>query len=169
MIVAIVKSIGRCTISVIVAPACDYRIEHPYQRFLLAHFMPFNDVTDFRPKAFLCIFRRGCVQLLSELSYIETQKIKSVIDKNAPESLRESILVLDANTGQNGLSQAQVFTECVNLTCVALTKLDGSAKGGIILSIAKEMKLPVKLIGVGEKIDDLKDFDSQEFVKALFS
>lgn len=99
----------------------------------------------------------------------ELSKIKSVIDKNAPESLRESILVLDANTGQNGLSQAQVFTECVNLTCVALTKFDGSAKGGIILSIAKEMKLPVKLIGVGEKIDDLKDFDSQEFVKALFS
>ena len=73
----------------------------------------------------------------------ELSKIKSVIDKNAPESLRESILVLDANTGQNGLSQAKVFTECVNLTCVALTKLDGSAKGGIIISIAKEMNLPV--------------------------
>ena len=99
----------------------------------------------------------------------ELSKIKSVIDKNAPESLRESILVLDANTGQNGLSQAKVFTECVNLTCVALTKLDGSAKGGIIISIAKEMNLPVKLIGVGEKMEDLKDFDSDDFVKALFA
>ena len=88
----------------------------------------------------------------------ELAKIKSVIDKNAPDALRESILVLDANTGQNGLSQAKVFTECVNLTSVALTKLDGSAKGGIIIAIAKEMALPVKLIGVGEKMDDLKDF-----------
>ena len=98
----------------------------------------------------------------------ELSKIKSVIDKNAPESLRESILVLDANTGQNGLSQAKVFAECVNLTCVALTKLDGSAKGGIIIAIAKELNLPVKLIGVGEKIEDLKDFDANAFVKALF-
>ena len=98
----------------------------------------------------------------------ELTKIKSVIDKNAPESLRESILVLDANTGQNGLSQAKVFTECVNLTCVALTKLDGSAKGGIIIAISKEMNLPVKLIGIGEKIEDLKDFNSDDFVRALF-
>lgn len=98
----------------------------------------------------------------------ELSKIKSVIDKNAPESLRESILVLDANTGQNGLSQAKVFTECVNLTAVALTKLDGSAKGGIIIAIAKEMNLPVKLIGVGEQMDDLKDFDAVDFVRALF-
>ena len=99
----------------------------------------------------------------------ELTKIKTVIDKNALDALRESILVLDANTGQNGLSQAKVFTECVNLTCVALTKLDGSAKGGIIIAIAKEMGLPVKLIGVGEKMEDLKNFDASEFVKALFS
>lgn len=99
----------------------------------------------------------------------ELSKIKAVVDKQAPDALRESILVLDANTGQNGLSQAKVFTECVNLSSVALTKLDGSAKGGIIISIAKEMKLPVKLIGVGEKMEDLKDFNSQDFVKALFS
>ena len=98
----------------------------------------------------------------------ELQKVKGVIDKNAPDMLRESILVLDANTGQNGLAQAKVFSECVNLTSVALTKLDGSAKGGIIIAIAKEMGLPVKLIGVGEKMEDLKDFDSQEFVRALF-
>lgn len=98
----------------------------------------------------------------------ELKKIKTVIDKNAPESLRESILVLDANTGQNGLQQAKVFGECVNLTCVGLTKLDGSAKGAIILAIAKEMKLPVKLIGVGEKMTDLKPFNADDFIEALF-
>ena len=98
----------------------------------------------------------------------ELSKIKNVIDKNAPESLRESILVIDANTGQNGLAQAKVFKECVNLTSVALTKLDGSAKGAIILAIAKDLGLPVKLVGVGEKMEDLKDFDSKEFIQALF-
>lgn len=98
----------------------------------------------------------------------ELSKIKSVIDKNAPDSLRESILVIDANTGQNGLVQAKVFKECVNLTAVALTKLDGSAKGGIVLAIAKELGLPVKLVGVGEKMEDLKMFNSKEFINALF-
>ena len=99
----------------------------------------------------------------------ELSKIKNVIDKNAAECLRESILVIDANTGQNGLQQAKVFKECVNLTSVALTKLDGSAKGAIVLAIAKELGLPVKLVGVGEKIEDLKDFDSKEFIQALFN
>lgn len=98
----------------------------------------------------------------------ELSKIKSVIDKKAPEALRECMLVLDANTGQNGLQQAKVFTEAVNLTSVALTKLDGSAKGAIVLAIAKEMKLPVKLIGVGEKMEDLKSFNSADFINALF-
>ena len=98
----------------------------------------------------------------------ELSKIKTVIDKNAPESLRESILVIDANTGQNGLQQAKVFKECVNLTSVALTKLDGSAKGAIVLAIAKELKLPVKLVGVGEQMEDLKDFDGKDFINALF-
>ena len=98
----------------------------------------------------------------------ELKKIKTVIDKQAPESLRESILVIDANTGQNGLQQAKVFTEAVNLTSVALTKLDGSAKGAIIIAIAKEMKLPVKLVGVGEKMTDLKAFDANDFINALF-
>ena len=86
----------------------------------------------------------------------ELSKIKSVIDKNAPENLRETMLVLDANTGQNGLQQAKVFLDAVNLTSVALTKLDGSAKGAIVLAVAKDMKLPVKLIGVGEKMEDLR-------------
>lgn len=99
----------------------------------------------------------------------ELSKIKTVIDKNAADSLRECILVLDANTGQNGLQQAKVFQEAINLTSVALTKLDGSAKGAIVLAIAKELKLPIKLIGVGEKMDDLKNFNSADFINALFS
>ena len=99
----------------------------------------------------------------------ELSKIKGVIDKKAPESLSECMLVLDANTGQNGLQQAKVFLECVKLTSVALTKLDGSAKGAVVLAIAKEFGLPVKLIGVGEKIDDLKDFSSSDYLEALFS
>ena len=98
----------------------------------------------------------------------ELAKIKMVIDKNAADNLRECMLVLDANTGQNGLSQAKVFSQAVNLTSVALTKLDGSAKGGIIISVAKDLKLPVKLIGVGEKLDDLKTFNSADFIEALF-
>lgn len=97
----------------------------------------------------------------------ELSKIKAVIDKNAPEALRESILVLDANTGQNGLQQAKIFKECVNLTSVALTKLDGSAKGAIVLAVAKDLGLPVKLIGVGEKMEDLKQFNSEDFLNAL--
>lgn len=99
----------------------------------------------------------------------ELSKIKVVIDKNASESLRECILVLDANTGQNGLQQAKVFLEAVNISSVALTKLDGSAKGAVVLSVAKELKLPVKLIGVGEKMEDLKDFNPSDFINALFS
>ena len=103
------------------------------------------------------------LNLMEELS-----KIKSVIDKNAPDNLRECMLVLDANTGQNGLQQAKVFLDAVNVSSVALTKLDGSAKGAIVLAIAKEMKLPVKLIGVGEKMEDLKSFNPVDFINALF-
>lgn len=98
----------------------------------------------------------------------ELSKIKTVIDKNAQDALRECFLVLDANTGQNGLQQAKVFQDTINLTSVALTKLDGSAKGAIVLAIAKELRLPVKLIGVGEKMEDLKEFNSEDFIKALF-
>ncbi len=99
----------------------------------------------------------------------ELKKIKNVIDKNAPSSLSECILVLDANLGQNGLSQAKVFKEALNLTSVAITKLDGSAKGGIIFAIAKEFTLPAKLIGIGEKSEDLKNFDKKEFINAIFN
>lgn len=98
----------------------------------------------------------------------ELKKIKTVIDKQAPNALRESILVIDANTGQNGLQQAKIFAQAVNLTSVALTKLDGSAKGAIIIAIAKEMNLPVKLVGVGEKMEDLKAFAPEDFINALF-
>ncbi len=84
----------------------------------------------------------------------ELGKIKTIIDKKAPDALRESILVLDANTGQNGLNQAQTFKDAAATTCVALTKLDGTAKGGIIVAVSKNFNLPVKFIGVGEKITD---------------
>ena len=98
----------------------------------------------------------------------ELSKIKTVIDKQAPDALRESILVIDANTGQNGLQQAKVFSQAVNLTSVALTKLDGSSKGAIIIAIAREMKLPVKMVGVGEKMEDLKPFIPDDFIDAIF-
>lgn len=98
----------------------------------------------------------------------ELGKITAVIKKLAPENFTESLLVIDANTGQNGLQQAKIFKEAANLTGIALTKLDGSAKGGIIIAIAKELSLPIKLIGVGEKITDLKYFNAQDFTKALF-
>jgi fused signal recognition particle receptor len=98
----------------------------------------------------------------------ELKKVRSVIDKNAPDTNLESLLVLDASTGQNGLQQAKVFTEAVGLTGVILTKLDGTAKGGVVFAIATELKLPVKLIGLGERIDDLRDFEPELFVEALF-
>jgi len=98
----------------------------------------------------------------------ELGKITSVINKLSPDNFKESLLVIDANTGQNGLQQAKIFNEAANLTGIALTKLDGSAKGGIIIGIAKELNLPVKLVGVGEKITDLKIFNKEDFVKALF-
>ncbi len=98
----------------------------------------------------------------------ELSKIKNVISKNAPDALRECILVLDANTGQNGLVQAKVFKDSIDLTSVAVTKLDGSAKGAIVLAIAKDFGLPVKLVGVGEKMEDLKEFNPVDFINALF-
>lgn len=98
----------------------------------------------------------------------ELRKVRSVIDKHAAGTQLEALLVVDASIGQNGLQQAKVFSEFCPLTGVILTKLDGSAKGGIVFSIAREMNLPVKLVGLGEKIDDLRDFDPAMFVEALF-
>ncbi len=99
----------------------------------------------------------------------ELRKIKKVIDREAPESLTESLLVIDATVGQNGLKQAEVFQEAVDLTGVGLTKLDGTAKCGLVMGIAKELGIPIKLVGVGENMEDLKDFNSDEYVEALFS
>lgn len=99
----------------------------------------------------------------------ELKKIRGVIDKNAEGCSLESLLVVDASVGQNGLQQAKVFAESCPLTGVILSKLDGSAKGGIVFSIAKDLNLPVKLVGLGEKIDDLRDFEPPVFVEALFS
>ena len=99
----------------------------------------------------------------------ELKKIKNVIDKNAKDYLREIMLVIDANTGQNGLQQAKVFNEGIQISSIALTKLDGSAKGGIILAIAKDLKIPVKLVGLGEKMEDITEFESQKFIDALFA
>lgn len=98
----------------------------------------------------------------------ELAKINRVIDRELPGVKRETFLVLDAVTGQNGLSQAKEFTAAANITGIVLTKLDGTAKGGIVLAIKRELGIPVKLIGVGEGIDDLQPFDGNEFVKAMF-
>ena len=98
----------------------------------------------------------------------ELNKISRVIDRELPGCARETLLVLDATTGQNGLIQARTFQETAGLTGIVLTKLDGTAKGGIIVSIRNELGIPVKLIGVGEKIDDLQPFHAQDFVRALF-
>lgn len=99
----------------------------------------------------------------------ELKKIRQIIEKNGSDCAHDVLLVIDASVGQNGLQQAKVFAETCNLTGVILTKLDGSAKGGIVFSIARDLKLPVKLVGLGEKIDDLRDFEPQMFVEALFS
>jgi fused signal recognition particle receptor len=99
----------------------------------------------------------------------ELAKIRRIIDKQGVGAHVESLLVLDSTTGQNGLQQAKVFTEVASLTGVVLTKLDGSAKGGIALAIVDELKLPIRFVGVGEKVDDLRPFNSYEFIEALLS
>ncbi len=98
----------------------------------------------------------------------ELAKINRIIDSKAGESSREVLLVLDATTGQNAVNQAKLFSETAPISGIVLTKLDGTAKGGIVISIKNELGIPVKLIGVGEKIDDLQPFDSKTFVEALF-
>ena len=98
----------------------------------------------------------------------ELNKISRVIDRELPDADRETLLVLDATTGQNGLIQAKQFREAAGLTGIVLTKLDGTAKGGIAVAIADQLQLPVKYIGVGEQADDLIRFDGREFVEALF-
>jgi len=99
----------------------------------------------------------------------ELRKIRRIIDREAPEVPMEVLLVLDATTGQNGVRQAEVFTEATPLTGVILTKLDGTAKGGVVFGIRSQLGLPVKVVGLGEKVEDLKDFDPEVFVEALFA
>ena len=98
----------------------------------------------------------------------ELQKVVRVMQKIDGSAPHEVMLVLDAGTGQNGLSQAQVFGEAVGVTGITLTKLDGTAKGGIIFAIAKSLNIPIRFIGVGEQIDDLQPFVANQFVDALF-
>lgn len=99
----------------------------------------------------------------------ELKKINKIIEREYPDAYRETLVVLDGTTGQNALEQARVFNEAANITGIILTKLDGSAKGGIAVAIQAELSIPVKYIGAGEKIDDLQKFNSKEFVDALFS
>lgn len=98
----------------------------------------------------------------------ELAKISKIIDREAPQSCHEVLLVLDATTGQNAISQARIFQEATGVTGIILTKLDGTAKGGIVLAISRELDLPVKLVGIGESLDDLRDFDARVFAQALF-
>ena len=98
----------------------------------------------------------------------ELAKINRVIDRELPDASRENLLVLDATTGQNAVIQAKEFSKAANITGITLNKLDGTAKGGIVISIKRELGIPVKFIGVGEKIDDMQEFDAKQFVDALF-
>lgn len=97
----------------------------------------------------------------------ELVKIKKVIDKELPDASKEILMVLDATTGQNAISQVKAFKETVDITGLVLTKLDGTAKGGVVIGIVEENKMPVKFIGIGEQIDDMEIFNSEDFVKAL--
>jgi fused signal recognition particle receptor len=98
----------------------------------------------------------------------ELKKVKRVIGKALPGAPHEVLLILDATTGQNAISQAQLFHQAVGVDSIALTKLDGTAKGGVIVGICGELKIPIQFIGIGEKVDDLRPFDAEEFVEALF-
>ncbi len=98
----------------------------------------------------------------------ELKKVKRIVGRECPGAPHEVLLVLDATTGQNAISQAKLFNEAVGVTGIAVTKLDGTAKGGIIVGITEELKIPIRYIGVGEGVDDLKEFDAAEFVQALF-
>ena len=97
----------------------------------------------------------------------ELKKVKRVASRELPDAPHENLLVLDASTGQNALNQARLFNEAVGVTGIVLTKLDGTAKGGIIVPIARELKIPIRFIGVGEGVDDLKEFYAREFVEAI--
>ena len=98
----------------------------------------------------------------------ELRKINRIIEREFPEAYRETLIVLDGTTGQNALVQAKQFAEVADISGIVLTKLDGTARGGIAIAIQSEMNIPVKYIGIGEQIDDLQKFDADSFVDALF-
>ena len=98
----------------------------------------------------------------------ELKKINRIVDREYGDAYRETFIVLDGTTGQNALAQAKQFNEVADITGIILTKLDGTAKGGIAIAIQSELKIPVKYIGIGEKIEDLQKFDVDDFVDALF-
>ena len=98
----------------------------------------------------------------------EVKKIQRTLAKRLPDAPHEALLVLDATTGQNAISQAKMFDEALGVTGIALTKLDGTAKGGIVIAISSELKIPLQYIGIGEQLEDLRPFDAQLFVEALF-
>ena len=97
----------------------------------------------------------------------ELSKINKIIDRELPNSSKETLLVIDGTTGQNAISQTKAFKEIVNITGIVLTKLDGTAKGGVVIGISNENKIPVKFIGVGEQIDDMEEFNAEEFINAI--
>ena len=98
----------------------------------------------------------------------ELKKVRRIMERELPGAPHEVLLVLDATTGQNAIAQAKMFTKTVGVTGIVLSKLDGTAKGGILVAISNELKIPIRYIGIGEKIDDLREFNARDFVDALF-
>jgi fused signal recognition particle receptor len=98
----------------------------------------------------------------------ELKKVKRIVARELPGAPHEILLVLDATTGQNAIAQAKMFNQALGVTGIILTKLDGTAKGGILIAISDELKIPLRYIGIGEKVDDLREFNARDFVEALF-
>ena len=98
----------------------------------------------------------------------ELKKINRIVEKNYPEAEYHKLIVIDATTGQNALNQVEMFNEAIDLTDIAITKLDGTSKGGFLLPLAQEYQLPIRYVGVGETADDLLEFDAREFVDGIF-
>ena len=121
-----------------------------------------------RKVEYLIIDTAGRLQTKTNLM-TELEKMRRTVSRVIPDAPHETLLVLDATTGQNGLEQARRFTETAGVTGIVLTKLDGTAKGGVVIAIARELALPIRFIGVGEKVDDLLPFDSEKFIDSLFA
>ena len=126
---------------------------------------------DERPREVVGVERTQVLEALADADELhrdaELAKVRRVISKQLPDAPHETLLVVDATTGQNGLRQAKLFSETVPVDGIVLTKLDGTAKGGIALAIAGELGIPVKLIGIGEALEDLRPFDADDFARAL--